>query len=318
LGLAGTMSTSLFLSALTLFPSLQTSTTNGAATTQSTSVTPAGTSTTTTTTATTTAATTATATTTTATATTATTTTTKLGDCSSQQYETADGGCVSLTECDPSSEFVAVPATATSDRVCEPQFLDLLPAGPVHLDGSRGVEVLTHDRSVAPSFSIAAALSQQPGTSGYIVAKSTASGSRYYSLLSGAGSLTFIYRIPNSERLQTARFSALLDDAENHIVLISINGRVARLFVDGESAGQLQLAGNVGDCGAYGPDCLLFVGQRAGNSNFFEGTIQALRLFDRSALSFAELPASFIASLNRTTPMTTTTSTATTTVTVGY
>lgn len=154
--------------------------------------------------------------------------------------------------------------------------------------GSQGLLVTRHS-GITSKFSVTVDLVQTAGTSGYLFAKTTAAGSRFYSLYSSAisRSVIFYYRIQGSTTLRNVRFPVGLSDGSQHAVLLSVDGTTATLRVDATTVGQATLDGLVDDCGAPSSDCQLLVGQRAsarGNFRFFTGVITEARLFTATAL----------------------------------
>jgi len=158
----------------------------------------------------------------------------------------------------------------------------------VRFGGTTGLLVTRHG-AITSRFSVTLDLMQAAGTNGYLFAKATAAGSRYYSLYSSATSrsVIFYYRTAGSATLRNVRFPVNLSDGAQHAVLLSVDGTVATLRVDAETVGQATLAGLVDDCGAPSAACQLVVGQRpsaTGNFLFFTGLMTEARLFTATAL----------------------------------
>ncbi len=156
------------------------------------------------------------------------------------------------------------------------------------LDGQSSLAMRTF-RGVSTQFSLLFVLKQSPDNSGYLVSKSTQSGSRFYSLYASALSraVFFYYRIGGSSVQRRVVFPIALNDGISHTVLLSVRGREATFRVDGNTVSTQTLDGLVDDCGSPSQDCVLDLGQRSsisGGSFFFKGTVSDARLFYTVAL----------------------------------
>lgn len=218
-----------------------------------------------------------------------------------------------------------MPPAAVFQDLLDPAHLEGSPVfleGSLRLAGTRG-HLVNMSGTVSSSFSIVARVSQTPGTSGYILAKSTPTGSRYYGLwgTQNSGRVYFYYRTPGSSNVRSVVWSNVnLNNGAVRNILFTVVDDVAMLVVDGRDFGQRSLNGPVDDCGSPSPSCQLFVGQRpALDSTFFlpfNGAIFNLRLYQEDALSeFPDLSETTTTPAP-TTPTTSPTTTPTTTATV--
>eukprot|EP00039_Didymoeca_costata_P013762 m.214291 g.214291 ORF g.214291 m.214291 type:complete len:562 (-) comp15866_c0_seq2:169-1854(-) len=108
-----------------------------------------------------------------------------------------------------------------------------------------------------------------PGTSGYIMARSTETGARYFSLYvrSRNRGINFYYLYESNTGMTqgVAVFSFNnLQDGLFHDVVCVVDGVFVTLFVDGVSKGTQRLRGLVQDCGENSATCLTHIGQRQG------------------------------------------------------
>jgi hypothetical protein len=191
-----------------------------------------------------------------------------------------------LMDIDPASG-----AAVLIDPVLDLLVASGLPAGqPTVLDGrSPRPPLAAPPLRVAPaSFALAFTLAVTPGSSGHLMSKSTASGSRFYALFYDAGTTTLrlFYRVQGSSDLRTAIFPAIpLDDGRTHQVLLRVNGRQAQLVLNGQPAGEAVLDGLVDDCGATASDCVLLLGARAGSTSFLSATVALAAVFYRESIT---------------------------------
>lgn len=141
----------------------------------------------------------------------------------------------------------------------------------IRMAGFGGLRVVKHPPALLPAspHTIAASFEQDPGTSGYIVAKTNAAGSvRHYALYSTAGRVTYYFQDPQTQAIGSVRFRVSVNDGRRHDLLLSIAAdQYARLFVDGVSYRSATRVPNPTDCGPAGPDCVLYLGQRASASS---------------------------------------------------
>lgn len=145
-------------------------------------------------------------------------------------------------------------------------------------------------------FSVSVVFRAVAGSSGYVFAKSTLAGSRFYSLFLSAtrGNTAFYYRTADSASLRRVDFAVALNDGRAHQVLMRVTGGVnieLRIRSEGQSPDTSPttvaavLAGAVDDCGAAPTtDCRLYVGQRSGPAGFFDGAVYSAVLYPRAAL----------------------------------
>jgi hypothetical protein len=132
----------------------------------------------------------------------------------------------------------------------------------VFLTGQQGFPVQEHNYSVEAAFSVALLVRVVPGDSGYLFAKGTASGSRFYSLFaSNTHRRVSMYYTSGGIGLRVD-FSVHIADGGIYHVLLSVNGTSVRLFVDDVQIGSPQLIAPIQDCGARSADCLLTLGER--------------------------------------------------------
>lgn len=105
---------------------------------------------------------------------------------------------------------------------------------PLFLPGTSGFRVAPHDYTVRNSsgFGVALTLRSVAGEHGYLFAKATAAGSRFYSLLATQGGLRFYYRVTSSPFVQRRDFAFNVVDGQYYRVLLSVNGSQAAVYVD--------------------------------------------------------------------------------------
>lgn len=181
--------------------------------------------------------------------------------------------------------------------------------------GNVGLQV-TSFGAVSAQFSVYLRVRQslQPG---YLLAKTTMLGSRYYALFSDPqlGTLTFFYHLAGASSEAAERFltvPASLATGEFRHVLVSVDGATLNLTVDDGAVRTFDLEGTVADCALPGPDCTFYVGQRSvvGTAvGRFTGAFTAAVLYLDEALT--ALPA--FATTTTAAPTTTTTTVMTTT-----
>ena len=162
------------------------------------------------------------------------------------------------------------------------------PQSALTFDGSAGVAVNAAP-VVGQQFSLELDVVQAPGNSGYFVAKSTASGSRFYSLYGTDTRVSLYYRVRGSTAQRVSSFGVSVADGQAHQLLLTIEGTTARLQVDGTFTATNTLVGIVDDC-ALGSDCVLFLGQRAsatGGTLRLQGAITECRLYPDTPLAVA-------------------------------
>jgi len=132
------------------------------------------------------------------------------------------------------------------------------------LSGVQGFTVAEHSFSVASAFSIGAVVRIVPRRSGYLFAKATSSGSRYYSLyVSNTNRRVSMYYASGASGLRRIDFGVALADGRVYHILLAVNGTSALLFVDDVQIGDAKtLASPIQDCGARSSDCHLTIGER--------------------------------------------------------
>lgn len=148
-------------------------------------------------------------------------------------------------------------------------------------DGTNALEITSFD-SITRNFLVQVVATHT--SSGYYLAKSTAAGSRFYSLYysSNSENLIFYYRTGGATSQVSVRWPVVLNDGNEHHIIFEVLGTTAELFVDGSSLGTRGLAGIVDDCGVRSSNCVMFVGQRsssAGGAFRLTGEIADARLW---------------------------------------
>lgn len=169
--------------------------------------------------------------------------------------ETLESGL--FTEMGAVSMVTAAPLTTTTPTGA----VDLLDAaghdegaplvdGSYQFDGSTALQVLTFPTVTGTRFALAMLFRAAPGSSGYLIAKSTVSGSRYYSLYftSTTEQVYFFYRVTGETTIRFLRFTARINDGVEHSLILSVDGTACSLFVDDTLVGQQQLHAAVDDC----------------------------------------------------------------------
>ena len=162
--------------------------------------------------------------------------------------------------------------------------------GSLTFDGTQGVRITNFARVTTNRFSFFSRFSLTvPGSGGYIFAKGTVSGSRYYSLFVDTdNNVLMYYRVTGSTVTRFVTFNAPINDGLIHEVLMVVQGQTVTVTVDGVSRGSLALNGPVDDCGdSDAADCLMFLGQRGdptGGRFYYNGLIYEARLFYDQAL----------------------------------
>ena len=172
-------------------------------------------------------------------------------------------------------------------------FGDLLAAdGSLTFDGSAGLRLTSFPSNVRSAWSVAMTVTQNPGSFGYLFAKTDGSGSRrYYALYSRSSTasrtakMVFYYSaVVNGEVVPARKTFDNIDIADGapHEVLFIVVRNLAVVQVDGTnyvpSDGQPLISSQVEDCGAPSIDCIYRVGARSSSSSLgesyqFEGTM---------------------------------------------
>lgn len=106
------------------------------------------------------------------------------------------------------------------------------------------------------------------GRSGYLVARATATGARYFALYVRTRNrgLNFYYRVSGSSVQHRLSFAkVVISDGVSHTVgvVASADNKVT-VTLDGNAVETASLQGEVEDCGVVAADCITHVGQRQG------------------------------------------------------
>lgn len=173
--------------------------------------------------------------------------------------------------------------------------------------GSGGLVLQTHPAAVteqgeggqmAAEWSIGVEMEQTQGSSGYLFAKTGATGvqaNRYYALYSTAGRVTLYYR--HAGGASRVHFRTSINTGIKLQVTLSVRGRAAELVVQrpGGTSDPIvlkqTLKGPVVDCGEASSDCIFSLGQRrdddGGSSGvfFFTGTLFSASMLSNKAVS---------------------------------
>ena len=153
------------------------------------------------------------------------------------------------------------------------------PDGSYCFDGTNHLALNTVP-AVAGSFSLAVVVQLQANAQdGYVLAKSTAAGSRFYSLYVTSTDVRMYYRQQGSSSQHVQRWTVAIRDGAPHFVTLSVTGTTAVLLVDGVLFPAATLLGQVADCGAIGSDCVLHIGNRAPGRFFLQGCLSRAWLF---------------------------------------
>jgi len=162
----------------------------------------------------------------------------------------------------------------------------------LRLIGTSGLRVNTHDYIAGSSFSVAMSVRQLPGSSGYLFAKATASGSRFYSLYAGSdNTVRFYYRIKGSgaTRRRTFKFNIGPSPLALYRVLLSVKDTGVSLFIDDVQIGStVDMGGVIDDCGFASSNCILNIGERpspSGGLFRWAGIVYDARFINNEALS---------------------------------
>jgi len=172
----------------------------------------------------------------------------------------------------------------------------------LHSGGGAGFSVPAESyNSIASTFTVAMAVRILPQSSGYLFAKSTSAGSRFFSLYvsSARQHVRMYYRFQG--RVTRRDFNYDLSDGQLYRVMLVINEQTARLIVDDIQIGDgVDLGGEVEDCGARSSDCLITIGERpspTGGRHRLTVLVTDAQLIDGAALTsypyYAPLPSPF-------------------------
>ena len=164
--------------------------------------------------------------------------------------------------------------------------------------GSGGLVLQTHPAAVSSDWSIGIEMEQTRGSSGYLFAKTGASGvqaNRYYALYSTSSRVTLYYR--HAGGASRAHFRTSINTGLKLQVTLSVRGRTAALVVQrpGGTSDPImlkqKLKGPVTDCGEASADCTFSLGQRrdddGGSSGvfFFTGTLFSASMLSNTAVT---------------------------------
>ena len=165
--------------------------------------------------------------------------------------------------------------------------------GSLSFDGTQGVRITKFSRVTTNRFSFFSKFSLSPSSGGYVFAKGTVGGSRYYSLyVDTDNSIMMYYRVPVASGTNAVTrfvtFTGPINDGLAHDILMVVQGTTVSITLDGVSLGSQALYGPVDDCGdSDATDCLLYLGQRGdptGGRFYLTGLIYEARLFYDQAL----------------------------------
>jgi hypothetical protein len=157
------------------------------------------------------------------------------------------------------------------------------------LSGAGGLVLNKHPARVSKEWTMGIEISQSNGTSGYLFAKTGATGKflhRYYALYSTTDKVVLYYR--HASGAASLRFKTSINDGTKMQVILAVKGKRARLIVqrsDGSAPTILTktLKGEIEDCEGPSTECVFTMGERRrsdGSNNgayFFVGTFFGVR-----------------------------------------
>ena len=195
----------------------------------------------------------------------------------------------------PAPPVPAAPELMASD----PTAVQVLVAGPARqFAGNAPWQPPAYAAAPHPStgrFSLVLTVLQAPGTAGYLLAKTDASGARrFYSLYADGAGLRLYFAERGSAQLRLRRWPEPVNDGLYHRVVVAFDGLDVSLRVDGRLASAVApLDALVDDCGQPSADCVLLVGGRAaatGSALELTGAVAYAAIYAGVALPFDPQP----------------------------